>query len=234
MYKYFKLLTSLLIVFILLTLASGCGQQKPTSSPAQPAVKKQIQIYNITAPKPGKVIGLILEKGERISKDQPLFAIADELLNSQVNKVTTEVAKAEAMLKVMQTGSPAPNTANIPVLQAQVDTAQQKAAKMNQLLAIGGVSRMQAQTAQSELQQAKQALANAQNQALAAKPASPEAIANQEKQIKALKEQQSALHKQLQQNEVVSPATCIVKDVKIKNGDNVNTQQILIVLEDAP
>ncbi len=221
------------MVLVLLALASGCSQQKPNSSSAKPAEKKQIQIYNITAPKPGKVIGLILEKGERISKDQPLFAIADEVLSSQLNKVTTELAKAEAMLKVMQTGTPAPNTANLPALQAQVDTAQQKANKMNSLLAIGGVSRVQAQAAQSELQRAKQALANAQNQSSASKPASPEAIAEQEKQIISLKKKKKDLQKKLHQNEVASPATCLVKEIRVKNGENVNTQQILLVLEDA-
>lgn len=233
MSKYFKLTTTFLMALVLLIQISGCGPQKPGNSVGQATTKKQIQTYNITAPKPGKVIGLILEKGERISKEQPLFAIADEALNNQVNKVTTDVAKAEAMLKVMQTGSPAPNTANLPALQAQVDTAQQKANKMNSLLAIGGVSRVQAQAAQNELQRAKQALANAQNQSLVSKPASPEAISEQEKQIKVLKEQQKNLLEKLHQNEVVSPATCIVKDIRVKNGENVNTQQILIVLEDA-
>lgn len=218
------------VIFTLLAFA-GCG--KNTTAPTQ---KEQPQVFKpvthtITSPRAGRVIGLIAEKGERISKGQPLFAIADEELSQQFAKATTELAKEEAKLKVMQTGVPESSDANLPALQARVETAQQKAAKMSQLLAIGGVSRRQADQAQQELQLAQQALSSAQHQMLSSKPAGPEALAEQTKKIDAIKETKNKLEIKLQQNEVLCPATAVVKDVLIKNNASVSTNQVILILE---
>lgn len=222
----------ILLSFIFTLCLIGCAKSdssnnsKSTVKPATPIM------HNIKAPKPGKIIGLIAEKGERISKDQPLFAMQDETLSKQLATVTTEIAKEEAKLKVMQTGIPASTPVNLAGLQAQQKAAQQKAEKMNLLYAQGGVSRKQAEAAQQELVEANRALANAGNQT-SIKPASKEEQDLQSKKITALKEQQNKLHTQLQSNEVLCPATCIVKEVKSKNGDMVKADQVIIVLETA-
>lgn len=220
----------IIVIFTLLALA-GCG--KSTSSQVK---KEQLQefkpvTHTITAPKAGRVIGLIAEKGERISKGQPLFAIADEELNQQFSKATTELAKEEAKLKVMETGVPESSSPNLPALQANVEAARQKAAKMNQLLAIGGISRIKAEQAQQEFQQAQQALSAAQQQSIATKPAGPEALAEQTKKIASLKETKNKLELKLQQNEVLCPATAIVKDVLVQNNTSVSTNKPILILE---
>lgn len=132
---------------------SGCSLQKADNSLGRGTIS--IPTYAVKAPTAGKLIGLISEKGERISKGQPLFAIGDAKLDKQVKALATQVAKAEADLKRMQQGTPtAAPVADTSLAQANVAAAQQKAAKMNSLLAQGAVSRNQAQAAQDELQRA--------------------------------------------------------------------------------
>ena len=59
-----------------------------------------IPTYAVKAPTAGKLIGLISEKGERISKGQPLFAIGDAQLDKQVKDLATQVCQGpEADLK---------------------------------------------------------------------------------------------------------------------------------------
>lgn len=227
MHRSLYILLSLIFIFCLLgyTNANSTNIAKPATKASAPV------IYTIKAPKAGKLIGLIVEKGERISKGQPLFAMQNEILSKQDAAVTTEIAKEEAKLKVMQTGIPAVHTVNLTSLQNQQKAAQQKAAKMNSLYAQGGVSRKQAEAANQELEAANQALARAGNQ-VSTKPASKEEQESQSKKITTLKEQQNKLHIQLQANEILCPATCIVKEVNAKNGDMVKLDQIILILEE--
>lgn len=55
-----------------------------------------IPAYKITAPAAGKILGLILESGERIGKGQPLFAIEQLELDAAVEDAATEAARADA------------------------------------------------------------------------------------------------------------------------------------------
>lgn len=222
------IVASLLACFCL----AGCAKTA-TPTPATVTKKAGGQTYTITAPKDGKAIGLILEKGERISKDQPLFAMQDDVLKAQMAKVTTEIAKEEARLKVMQTGVTTVAPLDVSALTAAQNAAQQKANKFNNLLAQGAVSRKQAEQAQQELTAATQALQAASRQGLTTQPASKEAQAVQQQKLTALKAEQDKIRKQLQSTEVNSPATCIVKEVKIKNGATVKKDQVIMILEEA-
>ena len=77
---------------------SGCSLQKADNSLGRGTIS--IPTYAVKAPTAGKLIGLISETGERISKGQPLFAIGDAKLDKQVKDLATQVAKAEADLNV--------------------------------------------------------------------------------------------------------------------------------------
>ena len=221
----------ILLTICLLLALSGCSQKAPTTAKQTSKTPTTPQTYNITAPKAGKIVGLIAEKGERISKDQPLFAMYDEELSKQMSTLVTDIAKEEAKLKVMQTGVPSASGVSQATLQARYQAAQEKAAKMNNLYAQGAISRRQAEAAQAELAAASSALAS--GGAASTKPASKEEQEAQGKKIAALKEQQNKTRQALQKNEVVCPATSIVKEVKLKNGDMVTTNQLVLVLEEA-
>lgn len=215
-------------IFLIASLCIGCTNSQKAATNTSSGSK----LHTITAPKGGKIIGLIVEKGERISKDQPLFAIADEQLSKELEKNSADLAAAEAKLKVMQNGSSAPNPVNITALKERQRKAQENAAKMERLLAVGGISRAKAVIAQQELQQSNNALAAAQQQTEASKPASPEAIEAQEKQIASLKAQQNVLISKQQENEVMCPATGVIKEIKVTNGTVLKLQQIVLVLEE--
>lgn len=184
---------------------SGCSLQKADNSLGSGTIR--IPTYAVKAPTAGKLIGLISEKGERISKGQPLFAIGDAKLDKQVKDLSTQVAKAEADLKRMQQGTPtAAPIADTSLAQANVAAAQQKAAKMNSLLAQGAVSRNQAQAAQAELQRAIAQLQSASSVSVSFKPASPAEIDAQQKLIVQLKAQQAAAMAQQEKMKATAPA----------------------------
>ncbi len=229
-----KIYTLCLLVLSVLIFATGCAKDNTTQPTPQPQQKKEQQSFTVTAPQAGKIIGLISEKGERISKDQPLFAIADEKLDTQVKDLITQVAVAEAELKRMENGTA---TASAPIdttaLSNNVTAAQNKAAKMNSLLAAGAVSRNQAQAAQQELQQAVAALQAATNaQAVQIQKASPEAQEAQKKKIVDLKKQLEEAQKLQQANEAISPCTGIIIEVKQANGSEVTQGQEILVIQE--
>lgn len=194
---------------------SGCSLQKADNSLGSGTIS--IPTYAVKAPTAGKLIGLISEKGERISKGQPLFAIGDAKLDKQVKDLATQVAKAEADLKRMQQGTPtAAPVADTSLAQANVAAAQQKAAKMNSLLAQGAVSRNQAQ------------LQAASSVSVSFKPASPAEIDAQQKLIVQLKAQQAAAIAQQEKNEGNSPCTGIITDLQAANNATVQKDQVIL------
>lgn len=192
-----------------------------------------IPTYTIKAPAAGKILGLISEKGERISKGQPLFAIEDTKLDQQVKDAAAQIAKAEADLKRMQQGTPTAtvNAVDTSLAQANVAAAQQKAAKMNSLLAQGAVSRSQAQAAQQELARATAQLAAASQVVVSVKPASPEQIEAQKKLITQLKAQHQALLKKQQENEAQSPCTGLITELSAANNAVAQKDQVILQIK---
>lgn len=211
-------------------LVSGCSLE---SNKNLGSATISIPSYDIKAPASGKILGLISEKGERISKGQPLFAMEDAKLDKEVKDAATQLAKAEADLKRMQQGTPtaAVPAADITLAQANVAAAQQKAAKMNSLLAQGAVSRNQAQAAQAELAQATAQLQAASQVVVSVKPASPEQIEAQKKLITQLKAQHDALLKKQQENEAQSPCTGIITELSGKNNMTVQKDQVILQIK---
>ena len=222
--KILKILCCMTAVCLTAFSLSGCSLQKADNSLGSGTIS--IPTYAVKAPTAGKLIGLISEKGERISKGQPLFAIGDAKL---VKDLATQVAKAEADLKRMQQGTPtAAPVADTSLAQANVAAAQQKAAKMNSLLAQGAVSRNQAQAAQDELQRAIAQLQAASSVSVSFKPASPAEIDAQQKLIVQLKAQQAAAIAQQEKNEGNSPCTGIITDLQAANNATVQKDQVIL------
>ncbi|WP_405383388.1 hypothetical protein [Phascolarctobacterium sp.] len=209
---------------------NGCAS--PALQPTNTA--KQAAIHDITAPATGKVLGLIAEKGERISKDQPLFAISDAALDGKVKDLSTKLAKAEAELKRLQNGTiNAQPAADTTALQMEVAAAQQKAAKMNNLLAQGAVSRNQAQAAQVELQQATARLqAASQANTISVQPASPQAIKGQQQVVDMLKLQLAQAKEKQQGQEAPSPCTGTIVEIKAQNNQDVEQGQVILQIKE--
>lgn len=221
----YKVICMLSACLVLLT-TGGCS---PQSSNSLGSATLNVPTYAVKAPAAGKLLGLISEKGERISKGQPLFAVSAEAVDDKAKDITTQLAKAEADLKRMEIGTSASAPiADLSAAQANVTAAQQKAAKMNSLLAQGAVSRNQAQAAQNELAAATAALQAASSTAVQTRPASPEQIAAQKKLVEQLKQQKAAVLTQQQQNEGVSPCTGIITELAAKNNDSVQKDQVVL------
>ena len=222
-----KFLFCLSIIILLLALG-GCAAPTAKVEPS-----KHPALYTIKAPASGKIIGLIAEKGERIGRGQPLFAISDATLDAQVKELQMQVAKAEAELKRMEQGQTnAVPAGDLKSAQARVSAAQQKAAKMNSLLAQGAVSRQQAQAAQNELAQATAQLQAATQIVVTNQPASPEAKAAQQKIITGYKMQLAQALAQQQANEAASPCTGVITEIKVQNNATVEAEQEIIVIKE--
>lgn len=217
-----------ILLLLLTTIISGCSTSSSTGKTLGEG-KIAIPTYKIKAPATGKILGLISEKGERISKGQPLFAIADDNLDQAVKDTATQLALAKAEMKRLQQGTALPTPAvDISAAQADFYAAQQKASKMNNLLAQGAVSRNQAQAAQRELQEASIRLHTAAQAGTQMQPASPQSLDEQKKRIEQLRTQhQAALLKQ-QANEATSPCTGIITAINAKINDIAQKGQLIL------
>ena len=220
----------LLCCFVLgLFLATGCSVNNRSAKLGEGTIS--IPSYTIKAPSSGKLLGLIAEKQERISKGQPLFAIEDKTLDKQLEKLTTELAKAQAELKALEQGTPTSiGTPDVATAQKNFQKAQAQAAKMNQLLAMGAVSRKQAQAAQMELQSAMAALQAASNPGQTLKQATPEAIEAHKQKVAALQQQRNTLLDKQQKHEALSPCTAIITNKFLQNGQLAREGQEVLTL----
>ena len=206
--KILKILCCMAAVCLTSFSLSGCSLQKADNSLGSGTIS--IPTYAVKAPTAGKLIGLISEKGERISKGQPLFAIGDVKLDKQVKDLATQVAKAEADLKRMQQGTPtAAPVADTSLAQANVAAAQQQAA-------------------QDELQRAIAQLQAASSVSVSFKPASPAEIDAQQKLIVQLKAQQAAAIAQQEKNEGNSTCTGMITDLQTANNATVQKDQVIL------
>lgn len=206
-------------------LISGCTT---TNNKELGSGNINVPIYDIKAPASGKIIGLISESGDRISKEQPLFAIENTTIDKQLKALNIQLAKAEADFKRLKQTPAKSAQIDLSTAQANLAAAQQKANKMNQLLALGAVSRIQAQEAQEELKLATAQLQKATQLALNFKPVSPKQIESQQNLIIQLKVQQTALIKKQQENEAISPCTGIITKLLSTNNSNVQKEQTVL------
>lgn len=220
----------LLICAVTLLALAGCGNaDKNLIGSGQ----IQVPAYDIAAPSGGEILGLIAEKGERITKGQPLFAIADDAADKAAAQLTTNLAKAQAELKAMEEGISAPagsSPAAVSAASAALSAAQQKADKMNRLLAMGAVSKRQADAANAELSRARADLAAAQSHSILQCPASPEAIASKKQVIEAIKKELAVAEARQRANEAASPCTGIITAKEANIGDTAAKGQRILTI----
>jgi multidrug resistance efflux pump len=216
-------LSIIAIITMFCLLLSGCNASK-AKHVIKLSGKIETPLTAITAPRAGKVLGLILEKGDRIRKGEPLFAIAKKGDDEGINKATTELARAEAQLKNAKSGASAAQMAAaqgaVESASISVTQAQQLYQKMSNLYKIGGIAKKKLDQSQENLAEAEAnySATQAHLRQLSTK-ASPESVAGLEEKVKNLK---AAYDKEIQNqsaNETKAPSTCTVTDVLLKNGE---------------
>lgn len=217
-----KLYWLLLLILFCTLIISGCSPNK-TKRTLTATGKLENPVTAITAPRSGKVLGLILEKGDRIRKDEPLFAIAQKEQDAGVEKATVELTKAEAELKNAKGGASAIQIAAARGAAANaeisVTQARELQTKMERLYQVGGIAKQKLDLSRENLAaaEATQAAAQERLQQLTTK-ATPEAIKSLETKVQQLKTAYEAETKKQTANEIHAPSTCLVTDILVKNG----------------
>lgn len=221
---------ALLILAILIPLLAAC--KNDSSTPALGSGSVYFPVYQITAPADGKILGLILQKGDRIGQGQPLFAVDDQQLAAEIKEAATAAARTEAEIKAMQNGQGrADNTAAVAAAQQQYEQAAAQEAKMAALYKQGAIARRQYEAASAAKAAAEAAISAAQSAGQPVK-ASPEAIAEKQK---LLEEQQQKYHALLQKQlalEEESPCTGIVTEKYLNAGDDAASGQQVLAIRD--
>ena len=207
------------IIFTILIMLFSAACKNETKAPALGSGSVYFTVYDITAPAEGQNFwGLFWQKGDRIGKEQPLFAIDDKQLAEEIKQADANAARAEAELKIMQNGQSSPNNgAALAAAQQQYEQASAQEAKMASLYKIGAIARRQYEAASAEKSAALAALNAAQNAGSLVK-ASPEAIAQKQEELKTLKKNYNALMQKQLALETESPCTGIVEE-KYHNAD---------------
>lgn len=223
---------TLIILAILILALTACKSNSSSTTPALGSGSVYFPVYQITAPADGKILGLILEKGDRIGQEQPLFAVDDQQLATEIKEAATDAARTEAEIKAMQNGqSRTDNTAAIAAAQQQYEQAAAQEAKMASLYKQGAIARRQYEAASAAKAAAQAALSAAQSAGQPIK-ASPETIA---KKQKLLEEQQQKYHALLQKQlslEEESPCTGIVTEKYLNAGDTATAGQQVLAIRD--
>lgn len=216
------------IIFTILIMLFSAACKNETKAPALGSGSVYFAVYDITAPAEGQILGLILEKGDRIGKEQPLFAIDDKQLAEEIKQADANAARAEAELKIMQNGQSSPNNgAALAAAQQQYEQASAKEAKMASLYKIGAIARRQYEAASAE----KSAALAALNAGSLVK-ASPEAIAQKQEELKTLKKQYNALMQKQLALETESPCTGIVEEKYHNAGETASAGEKILSIRD--
>lgn len=143
----------LLLLFCSLLLVAGCGKPAATLPTVIGSGSVDIPAYKITAPAAGKILGLILESGERIGKGQPLFAIEQPELDAAVEDAATEAARADAELTNLESGSGEQAIAaadySLQSAESSYQAAAQNYQKMSSLYAQNAIARIKVEQAQA-------------------------------------------------------------------------------------
>ena len=219
-----------LLLFCLLFTAACSKPKQPAENEIRLQGKTEAVVYTVKAPVEGKIRGLILEKGERIRKGQPLFGLGTQDKNPEAEKAAAELAKAQARLNnasdEKNEASRASAAAAVQNAQGQVSAAEQNYTKMQRLFSIGGVSRNKLMQAQQELETARASLSGAQAryQQVSHVYTSAE-LEELKKKVEEAKAAYDGIVVTIEGGEIASPATGIVQELSVKNGDPVKPEQ---------
>lgn len=226
-----KLCMVLTLLGLFLTLAA-CSK---TAAPKNIEFHGTLQAvhYTITAVKDGEVRGLILAKGERIRKGQPLLGLGTQENNPQADKAAADLAKAQAEMNRLSYANSIEGRATAALAvqntQNRVQEAQQKYNKMQQLYTIGGISKIRMQQAQDELNLAHTELNAAQTRFQQSnQPSSPADAAAIKLKVEDLKKAYETTVLSIAGSEISSPTTGTVQAIWVKNGTKVKEKQNLL------
>lgn len=219
-----------LLALLCLLLATACNQTQPKEKNISLQGTTEAVLYTVKAPAEGEIRGLILDKGERIRKGQPLFGLGTQDKDPEVEKAATELAKAQARLNNASDENSEANraaaAAAVQNAQGQVQAAEQNYAKLQRLFAIGGISKIKMQQAQQELDMARATLSAAQARfERVSHTYTPEEIAALKKQTEEARAAYDGAVLTVEGSEIVSPATGIVREIWLKNGDPATKDQ---------
>ncbi len=219
----------------LMLFAAGCSNPAAAPPTLIGSATVSIPVYKITAPVAGKILGLILEPGERIGQEQPLFAIEQPELDEAVENAATEAARAEADVNNLESGSgqQALAAANYS-LQSAASTYQsalQNYQKMTSLYAQNAIARIKVEEARSAFTAAEDNFktAKAHLERLNSK-ASPEAIEAQKKVAVAAQQHYQELLQKQQTSEAQSPCTGTVTEKLLQSGDLAKANQHILTI----
>ena len=229
----------LLLLFCLI-LTAACSKPQTSEKTIRLQGKTEAVIYTVKAPVDGEIRGLILDKGERIRKGQPLFGLGTQDENPEVGKAAAELAKAQAQLNnASQGNSEARRASAAAALQSarnELQNAEQNYKKMQRLYNVGGISRNRLQQAQRNLESARAGLSAAQARYdQVSRAYTPEELAKLEQQVQTNRTAYDAAILTVEGSEIVSPSTGIVLQIWGRNGEPVKKEQpvmqILSVVE---
>lgn len=221
----------LVLLLLFACLTAGCG--RPARQTVHLSGKVELVRTAVQAPAAGKVQGLIVEKGERIRKGEPLFGIAAGNGKTEPGPKAQELAKAQAELRRAQGGNGSADRASaaaaVQSALASLQAASNNYQKMNRLYSIGGVSKRQLDMAAQNQALAQNNLAAAQARLARAQSAPPEDPAALQEKVAKLKEAYEAEARQ-SGNEVTAPFTGLIGAVAVKNGAAVQAGQDILTL----
>ena len=223
-----KICMLLLLFCLILTVA--CGKPRTIEKKVRLQGMTEAVLYTVKAPVDGEVRGLILDTGERIRKGQPLFGLGTQDEDPEVGKAAAELAKAQARLNNASQGNNeagrASAAAALQSARSEVQTAEQECNKMQRLYDVGGISRNRMQQAQRNLESARATLAAAQARyEQANRTYTPEELAELEQQVQKNRTAYDAAILTVEGSEIASPATGIVRQIWVKNGEAVKKEQ---------
>ena len=220
----------MLLLLFCLILTAACGKPRTTEKKVRLQGMTEAVLYTVKAPVDGEVRGLILDTGERIRKGQPLFGLGTQDEDPEVGKAAAELAKAQARLNNASQGNNeagrASAAAALQSARSEVQTAEQECNKMQRLYDVGGISRNRMQQAQRNLESARATLAAAQARyEQATRTYTPEELAELEQQVQKSRTAYDAAILTVEGSEIASPATGIVRQIWVKNGEAVKKEQ---------
>ena len=220
----------MLLLLFCLILTAACGKPRTIEKKVRLQGMTEAVLYTVKAPVDGEVRGLILDTGERIRKGQPLFGLGTQDEDPEVGKAAAELAKAQARLNNASQGNNeagrASAAAALQSARSEVQTAEQECNKMQRLYDVGGISRNRMQQAQRNLESARATLAAAQARyEQANRTYTPEELAELEQQVQKNRTAYDAAILTVEGSEIASPATGIVRQIWVKNGEAVKKEQ---------
>ena len=231
-----KTFICLILLLGALLLLAGCGGKTDTAGKNLTfSGRIEAESFTLKAPLAGKLHGLIVTKGERIRKGQPLFASGRSDYSKKLEQAAASMARTEAEYRNAMGGGTATDRASAQLawqnsLQAY-DEASRTYNKMKRLYALGAVPRNSLTAAEESLAMAEKAR-DASRMAVeeSARSRSPEEVEALKKAHEAAKKEFETLKNSPAANEVSSPVTGVITEVLLKNGTEVTPGQDVLEL----